>query len=1617
MDVRMYIEPATTGGTSPDVQHFAFLHVTTPVTFCLIRNIMYSCSSCTGMRDKNGLSELKGIWIDVANHQSTFGGMEARGANLFSGHTISFSDIFDPDGYKFLPQHTTPAACIVKARNYMKMQTAKKMSSMTGLSRMEILRRVQVTFPNIDSVVGSAMLVEFYDTVWKEFSHKSTMAWSARIEEYEKACAQWQDSKEKGRKDEVSLDFSAGAAGDSEEEPVLECPYMCRLPTYINWDNQDLANELVDLSATPEENRISQLYELQNKYESDINFDSFPETEWKVHINMTMVLPHLEAVSLAETLHENKNFAIPQNIILEMQMQTSQPNPIRKDLREKMTPVSQQWMNSIHTGHELRKYVANSAKHIQSQNPLFDFRAQEIFELHVQKRCSMIEDVNERVQHFHSYFRTTGVPYCKTIATVDTGELGGANKRVASAFVIGDLTGTNGYRSHRKQTCDKWAEKARKMHAGSGVQFETNGGSLYRAHKHLNAIWSMYNVLVPTKPDNTYIILSILLGDIASSLSGWLGCLGMCSNKIGHVIWVCDFAGNLYQYENAKGGKTDLDVLFRILEKSMGVGIDWALTQYFKNNNPNNFTQPQLKKVPHPDVNDVRGLSEHALSYQLCSVVDQKGKVLSQPTELPPPCYATELGEYKEGAAGGVNIIDKLNNATIRNTETMGGMVRQVVGSRDDSKKGFQECFTQSQCFGLRALVVSANKVGPNYAAKQFAEVVYRVPSGADLSSNNEAEDAATARATSRMGATSKYTNGKRDPELAGCERVIFLDFASVALAVCDMQQHGLMSRIESGFDLEVFKVAANVILQLEDYLARDTNIARWNRMLAIVQTRSTAFGVLLHSVRAITAPGREAWSFEDFVADAAFTWRCNPWPVECIPAAIRMLVEQAFDWGYWLVLGVFCDYFKVPCIDVKTIHDLFDDPDQSYCVDSSSQREAVQKWLAGFGLCSLHRRQGGKAGSVIFAPERDSSLMLQSGVYLTSYMQGDSVEGSDLAFLVKDEATNSANAAETSSSALCRTVAKIVSKFIIDKYGTRLAAWCNAKRRESLEIILTRYLNKPMGALCIGNPDGGRGYESVDNILRAFGCPDGVADCGLENSEIYMDGGHPRIRAQLEKAKQNYKIPHLVYFRRGGNCCQFGVEIRSLLMARSLMQESFTQTHIRTAFLELTGQYMEGRMPQSIYPHSQIHTNTPGMDSSAFAFKSIAVGSGSNRPETLCRSLPIIPVQHGNSNMLQGCCYGGIAAEEGCIIDGSLRLAFEICSEPGGDKRHMRVFDFHFPNCPAPGLPVDMNVPVRLSTDVNSPTEFCWGQVVFQNDQYELYVSDVGKFTNTQVLAHAADSEVAVRGLCDVKTDNHHTFKTAEDMVQNDLGLVFDWTFLFSRPGILIKFEVLPGISMYATLQTWDDGQWLHRDTFAYKLLSGVAHDDDPNSPANKALTQLMNEYRVGQGSAVLEDVFLALEKCPEQEAEMRMRILHNRGLGVSCATNDFVANSMMPVGSMVNIEVSHSLLWDEFRDSLYFDNGDNKRITPVTRKPAVAKVFVVEAMLLYELPKDVYRNCALDGDIVWVGVKTVNMLKKAVSARFYGVPTQAICDSSLLRLLRVEPVQCVCVRRGIDE
>ena len=1610
LDVRMYIEPATTGGKSPDVLHFAFLHIVTPVTFCLLRNIMYSCTTSTGARDKNGgLAELKGIWIEIANHQSTFGGTDGKGGNVFSGHTIEFSDIFNRDGLKYLPPHTTPAACIEKARNYMKMHTAKKMSCMTGLSRKEILRRVNVTFPNIDAVVQSEMLVEFYDKMWKEFSHKSTMAWCSKIDEYEKACTQWQSSKEKGQKDDLSLDFSGDAEANAEEEPILECPYTCRLPTYINWDNKELADELTDLSASPGNNRVSQLSDVVLLHPHDIVFERFPNTQFKIHINMTLIEPQLEVVSYAETLQQNKNFAIPQQIILEMQMQTSQPNPVRKDLCEKMNPICRQWMNSIHTGHELRKYVTDATKNKQNQNALFDYRAEQIFILHVYQRWQLMETINERVLHLQKYYHSTGVQYCKTIATVDTGELGGANRRVASAFVIGDLAGTNGYRSHRKQICDKWGNKAKKMYEGSPMQMDTVGGALYNAHKHLNGIWSMYNVLIPTKPDNTYIILSILLGDIASSLSGWLGCLGMCSNKIGHVMWVCDFAGNLYQYETSKNGKVDIDAVSRILEKSMGVGIDWALTQYFKNNNPNNFTQPQLKKVPHPDVNDIRGLSEQAFSYLLCSIVQQNGKILSQPTELPAPCYATELGEYKEGASGGVNIIDKLNNATIRNTETMGGMVRQVVGTRDDSKKGFQECFTQSQCTGLRAIIVSGNKLGQNnYAVKQFAEVAYRVASGADLSSNNEAEDVATARAASRMGATSKYTNGKKDPELVGCERVIFLDYMSIALAIADMQHHGLSGTIASGFELEIFKVAANTVLQLEDYLAKDTNIARWNRMLAIIQTRSTAFGVLLHSVRALTAPGREAWSFETFVADAAFSWRCNPWPVECIPASIRMLIEQAFDWGYWLVLGIFCDYFNVPCVDVKTIQDLFDDRDGTYQVEANSQKIAVQKWLAGFGLCNLHSAR--KAGDVIFAPERDSNLTLQSGVYLTSHMQGDSTDGSDLAFLVKDEATSASNASENSSSAPTRLVAKLVSKFIIDTYGTKLAAWCNAKRRESMEIILARYMNKPMGALCIGRHDGGSGYESVDNMLRAFDCPNSVKDCGLENSEMYIDGASPRIRSMLNRAKQNYKVPHMVCVRRMGNCVQFGLEIRSLLLARSLMQESFTQTHVRTAFLELTKRYIEERVPEVIYPHPHIFTNTPGMDTSAFAFKRVSVGKSSQRPETLCRSLPIIPVQHGSGNMLQGSCYG-MLAEEGTIVEPYLRLAFEICRESDEDQKHMKIFEFHL-QCPPPGLPLEMNVPVRICRDAENPQDFSWGLIFFSNDTYNVYTSNVKKFTNTQVLAHAADTETGVRENSDLMLEHHYKFASADEMVQNDLGLVLDWTFLFARRGILLRVEVIPDVFLFATLDKWDDGQWYNGDSFTYKLLSGIVVDESEDSSVETTLAQLVADYRTETLSCAVEKLQHALQEIEEEEIDMRIKILEKRGFGITCATNDFVAHCFKHVGSTVTIDVSHSSLWPEFKHLIHVNNSNDNTTTPVSGRPAAGTVLVVEAMVLYHLPEDVCRQCSHGPDAVWVGVKMVNVRKKPVSARFYVVPTQAIVDASLLQFLDLTPIYCLCVK-----
>tara|TARA_Y100000389_G_scaffold61376_1_gene57458 strand:- start:284 stop:739 length:456 start_codon:yes stop_codon:yes gene_type:complete len=108
-----------------------------------------------------------------------------------------------------------------------------------------------------------------------------------------------------------------------------------------------------------------------------------------------------------------------------------------------------------------------------------------------------------------------------------------------------------------------------------------------------------------------------------------------------------------------------------------------------------------------------------------------------------------------------------------------------------------------------------------------------------------------------------------------------------------------------------------------------------------VVRARLVCLGLQLHSLHAISQERSRGESFQEIVVRATMGWLFDPVPVAAIPTGMRMLMEQTFDWGFWLLLMLFADYFGVPEMAPHEVERLFSDESgaRMYPADAAGQK------------------------------------------------------------------------------------------------------------------------------------------------------------------------------------------------------------------------------------------------------------------------------------------------------------------------------------------------------------------------------------------------------------------------------------------------------------------------------------------------------------------------------------------------------------------------------------------------------------------------------------------------------------------------------------------------------
>jgi len=73
-----------------------------------------------------------------------------------------------------------------------------------------------------------------------------------------------------------------------------------------------------------------------------------------------------------------------------------------------------------------------------------------------------------------------------------------------------------------------------------------------------------------------------------------------------------------------------------------------------------------------------------------------------------------------------------------------------------------------------------------------------------------------------------------------------------------------------------------------------------------------------------------------------------DPSPLELIPLFLGNIIENTFDWGFWLVLSMFADFFNTPCLPIAEAKAMF--ADVGYVMRTSTSTPTRQ-WLERFGI------------------------------------------------------------------------------------------------------------------------------------------------------------------------------------------------------------------------------------------------------------------------------------------------------------------------------------------------------------------------------------------------------------------------------------------------------------------------------------------------------------------------------------------------------------------------------------------------------------------------------------------------------------------------------------------
>ena len=790
--------------------------------------------------------------------------------------------------------------------------------------------------------------------------------------------------------------------------------------------------------------------------------------------------------------------------------------------------------------------------------------------------------------------------------------------------------------------------------------------------------------------------------------------------------------------------------------------------------------------------------------------------------ELPPTMYCNEMPVTDSRSSHGGNVVNmhaKLCSILPRNTEVDQAGKRTLT--QKNEKTGNHEGVEQRLVWFINFILSCQNLESNNAMEHKMHMICQMVAAGAvDYEDSDSAADGYKTCGHNDMGDSCKYTVKKKDKTVDFCKRLFAFDARAVCVAVSEMQWCGWLPDSPALAESMVFDMLGNYVYMHTIIQTQDARLtAQRGRETQKAQARLPPTALYMPSANTLLQRNIKTMSWSEITCHAALNFMANPAPLELIPLFFGTTIEKTFDWGFWLILGIFADFFETPCLDAQEADNLF--ADCKYVVLDATSKE-TRKWLASFGISGV-ATSGKVRGKILFKVGDDESVQ-QSALYITTKWDSDmTVSSSKLAFSLPSfngggagggagggGAGGGGDGGDSSrdgngSSALTGSVAWKLSEHIgaamYTKYENKLNSACNINSPEDLGIMLYRYMDTPVCYPKFGKVPCGNGFQSWDGILKGLGCASSrIAEGQHEDSDKFIDGLHDSMKQHISQDNYSYNIAAWTFNNRGGSIFSFGVEPRFLILARAIIASKplISQTSVQSIFDHFVLQTVKNRIPVTIYPYCTLFTGMPDSSGNGLSMQKIDDEEMyRDRPSTLLRALPCISIKDMSSSSIPGVMPGGIMVEDVAVLNKFQRVCQML---------DIQIDALHIDDLAPPQLPSYTWIYVELVQKTDSLDQSTFDASKAKYKKTCLYIDNkhnkITRFVSTTLCARTRDRDQIDRADLEATKVRSQTkvFRTITDAVMPVKRGFFRYAPIYNRAGTLVHVD---GVG-YLVLTPW---------------------------------------------------------------------------------------------------------------------------------------------------------------------------------------------------------------------